>query len=415
MSSRRHHLIRAPTIALSLLVLASQTSVAAQAPARMADAIQQLRAGDAFRALLTLNEVVAQNPNDGGLVARAHALRAMVYLAQEQPERARASAAQAIKADPSFVPSADELNPATMALFESTRVAVPANPEAAGQAAEQAGQFQQAFLSYLSAYQALPNPAPRDDDRRLRERIIRVAQKLGTPPIIPPEAQDHVRKADQLLEAEAVLGGTAGTSTQSAASELSQAIRIAPWWPEATFKLAGVLQKLQRVDDALVNLNLYKLADPQGYAAVTAAKAPAPVAAPAAAPRPAAVAPVVKTGTGTIYIYRTSNFFGGSARGKVDCDGYRMAELQNGRVVTFTAPAGKHLVKIHHDSFEVAVEPGGTYYFRSSIGASSLNSRVVTPDEGVAEIKQKNLKANDTNRVTTTQCTAPAAAPVTKR
>ena len=40
--------------------------------------------------------------------------------------------------------------------------------EKTGQAAQQEGRFQDAFIAYLSAYQALPDPPSAEDDRRLR-------------------------------------------------------------------------------------------------------------------------------------------------------------------------------------------------------------------------------------------------------
>jgi tetratricopeptide (TPR) repeat protein len=394
-------LIRAVMCATALLVSAG--SLIAQ-QARVEDAIRQLNADDAFRAVLTLNDVIAQNPGNAPMIARAHAVRAMAYLTMNQPERAKAAVDLAIKADPAFVPAAADLNSATLALFESARSPAPANAEAAAQAAEKSGQFQQAFLSYLSAYQSLPNPAPLNDDRRLRERIITVVQKLGTAPIVPREAIDHARKADQLLEAEAVLGGSAGASSTSAAAELKEAIRIAPWWPDATFKLATVLQRLQRVDEALLNLNLYKLADPQGAAAAIAARTAAPP--PAAMPtRALPVAP--KAGSATVTVYRSWNYFGSSNRVNIDCNGQRIAELQNSRVVTFKVPAGKHTLKFEgDDEMQVEVEAGRDYYFRSSVGGMGFNTRAVAADEAKAYLKEKTPKANDKKRTMATECKA---------
>lgn len=161
--------------------------------------------------------------------------------------------------------------------------------EAAGETAQQAGRFQDAFEAFVSAYQALPEPPSPNDDRRLRDRIIRTAQRLDAVPAIPLAAREHALKADQLLDAEAILGATAGASSQAAVIELRSALRAAPWWAAPTMKLATTLQKLQRVDEALLNLNLYKLADPVGYLetldrARTPVTTVAPVAPPVSAP-----------------------------------------------------------------------------------------------------------------------------------
>jgi tetratricopeptide (TPR) repeat protein len=399
-----------PPLATALLLAVTLATLPVltfgQAPG-VADAIRQLQAGDAFRALLTLNEVVGQTGLDAQTLARAHAVRAMAYLEMNQPERARAAVDLALKANPGFVPSAADVNSATSALFESAKAPATANPEAAGQAAEQAGQFQQAFLSYLSAYQALPNPAPMNDDRRLRERIITIVQKLGTAPIVPREAIDHARKADQLIEAEAILGGTAGAGSQSAATELRLAVRSAPWWPDAAFKLAQVSQKLQRVDEALLNLTLYRLADPSGYAASVNKTTAAPAATTPAAATPATVP--VPAGTATIHFYRASNYIGSSRRAKIACNGQPMAELQSGRIVSFKAPAGTVTLKLHKDEFPLEVAAGATYYFKVSL---NFDARAVPPEEAAAEVKGK--RANDMKRISSSEC-KPAGAAVPRR
>lgn len=390
--------IRAALIAV-LVIAGGNSAVATQPTPALDEAIQQLRAGDAFRAVLILNDIVAQNPVDPRLVARAHAVRAMAYLTLNQPERAQAAVALARNADPSFVPSAQDVNPATIALFAAAGPGT-SNPEADARFAEQSGNYQQAFLGYLTAYRALPVPAPRADDQRLRERIIRVVQRLPAAPVIPADAQAHARKAGQLLEAEAILGTTSGASSVTAAEELTKALRIAPWWPQATFQLATVQQRLSRVDDALMNLNLYKLADPDGYAKAAARTTPAP---PAARNAVASAASVPPAGFGTVHVYRRYNYIGSASRADVSCDNLRMAALQNRRVVTFKVPAGRHTITVHKDTFELDVVPGAEYFFKTNPGAG-WNTRPVLADEARKEIKDHNLKPNEPKHVTSTEC-----------
>lgn len=384
-----------------VLVLAAGARPAAQPTATLEEAIRQVRAGDPLRALLTLNEVIEQFPGDGRMAARVHAVRAAAFLAMNQPERASAAVEESLKADASLVPSASDVSPATIALFETRRRLSTADPEQTAIAAEQAGEFQQAFVAYLAAYQALPLPPPTADDRRLRERIIRVVQRGGTRPIIPPQALEHARRADQLLEAEAVLGQSGGASSRNALVELRQALRLAPWWPEATFKIATLQQRLQQVDDALANLNLYKLADPEGYAAAIAPKGVAP-AAPAATGPPRMPAAGAKA---TITVYRVSNFFASAVRADIDCNGQNIAELQNGRMIRFTAPAGKVTLKFKGDDpIVLDASPGGEYYFRVGPGASNFNTRAVSAAEAQAYLKEKQPKVNDARRTASSEC-----------
>ena len=387
------------------VIVCSTALMVGQARPSIEEALKQLRAGDPFRAVLTLNEVVSQNPADAPTVARAQAVRAMAFLALKQPERAKSATDLALKADPNYVPAAADVDADTIALFKAALAPAPANSEAAGAAAEKAGRHQDAFLAYLAAYQALPLPTPVSDERRLRERIIRVVGHLSTTPIVPQAARDHARKADQLLEAEAVLGSTGGASSRTAEAELLQALRIAPWWPDATFKLASVQQRMQRVDEALANLNLYKLANPQG--APLSTPAPNTAATPRAVAATAAASVPQPAGRGTIVVVRAWNYIASANRVDIDCNGVRLAELQNGRMFRFTAPAGTVTLKFKgDDALELQVEPGGEYYFRSSPGGLGFNTRQLTKDEGASYLKERKPKPNDAKRTMSTECGA---------
>lgn len=374
------------------------------------EAIRQLEAGDAFRAILTLNEVVGQPGVDAQNLARAHALRAMAFLQQNQPERAQAAVALALKAAPAFAPAPEDVNAQTIALFDAARRPRAVDPEGDARRAEQAGEYQSAFLGYLAAYQALPEPLTATDDRRLRESIIRVVLKLPTPPVVPPAAVEHVRKSDALLEAESILGG-AGASSQTAVIELRQAVRIAPWWPEATFKLAQVSQKLQRVDEALLNLGLYRLADPAGYAASASKANPAARPEPA---RPAVAATVPKAvpATGTILIYRPGQYVGSGIRPKIECGGVKLSELQNGRTLQFTIPAGEQAFRIGGNDVVKTIEAGKTYYYRTKPGGfAGWNVREETAEDAVKEMKDKKIRGNDIKRIFSSECKPGAAVP----
>ena len=298
-------------------------------------------------------------------------------------------------------------------IVRQTSERAEAEPEAAGQAAEEAGRFQQAFVSYLSAYQSLPDPPPAADDRRLREKIIRIVARLSAPPAISPTARAHVAKADELLAGEALLGSSSGTSSLAALAELRQAVRSTPWWAEATLKLATVLQRLQRVDEALLNLNLYQLADPVGYLDMrdrAAAKTPS-AAAPSAPPAAArSMAPA------TFYVYWPKQQRGGGTK-KVRCDAQNVAELRKNRYVALKAAPGTHAVTFDGKDVIVAAEPGAEYYFRASLEGHTQFSqgpvlRQVTAAVGKAEIKEQKTTINDAKKTFSTQCLAAAPVPI---
>jgi tetratricopeptide (TPR) repeat protein len=377
-------------------------------PAALSGGIAQARAGDFLGALLTLGDVVnelAARPAESASLARAHAYRAVAYLGLNQSERARASVRLALAANPGIAVEADEFGPAIVALFAETRQPVAGNPEARGQAAEQAGRWQEAFLAYLNAFQALPASPAAADDQRLREKIITAVSHLDSKPLIPDEARAHLKKADDLVAAEALLGGSGSNATQqAAAAELRQAVRSAPWWGDATFMLATVLQKLQRVDEALLNLNLYRLADPQGYAAAAARTAPKNATEAAAAAAPAPVAPA------TIHVYWQHTVRSLGMKPKLLCDGHHVADLENGRFIVLNTAPGFHVIEFQGRKVSSTFEGGRTSYVRASIGGypAHFSLNLVNPDQAPAEIRDKKITPNDAARTFSAECAGTA-------
>ena len=301
-------LVRRPRVPVLLLLIGCLSGSSmlgrAQEPsaqAGLATGIGQTRAGDFRRALITLSDVIIQvsgEPDASATLARCMrtargpSSASMSHNAHRHPPCWRSASTQtswsmratmAQRSSPCFArrgghplrilkPSADRPNRRVGLRKRSSR--------------------------YLFAFQALPEPPVPADDQRLREKIIGAVQKLNVKPMIPRTARAHLTKAADLLSAEAILGGATSVAAQQAAvAELRQAIRIAPWWTDATFQLATVLQKLQRVDEALLNLNLYKLADPAGYTAAANRAIPTKAGTASIDPEPRAVAPAV------IYVY----------------------------------------------------------------------------------------------------------------
>ena len=393
--------------------------VHAQAPsadAHLAAGIGQIKDGDLFKALLTLNDAVDQlsgRPDQAAVLARTRAYQALAYTLLGQPERAKGFAHLALTADPNIVIDTAEFTPAVAALFDDVRRPATQDHEAAGDAADEAGHSQEAFLAYLRAFQALPEPPAPAADQRLREKVIRVVQKLGTKPLVPQEARNHLTKAQDLVDAEAILGSTAGTASQRAATELRHAIRLAPWWSDAMFRFATVLQKLQRGDEALLNLSLYRVADPEGYAAMIGRATPKNVAdrssttaADAKPVRPA----VVPLGPAVIYVYWPGQARGGG-RPKLLCDGQRVADLNKNHFIVLRTTAGTHTITFRDKAISAAFEAGHDHYIRVSAEGYPVHAvlRVASPDEGAAEMREKQTSPNETKKTYSTECKAVSA------
>lgn len=406
------------SLALFLLIASFLTRpppIGAQAPsaaANLSAAITQLRAGDMFGALLSLNDVVTQltgRPEQYAMLARAHAYRAAAYAGLGQTDRAKEAVTQALKADPQVIVATNDFTPALIALFDEAR-----RPEAAARAADQSGEFGDAFAAFLAAYQALPDPAPAADDRRLREQIIKAVRQLAAAPAIPADAREHLAKADALLEAEAILGSTAGASSQLAETELHKAVRSAPWWPDATFKLASVLQRLQRVDEALLNLTLYKLADPSGYAAAAARVTPATASEKATGPPPGPVpaAAAAANQPAIIYLYYPHNTSSSGSKAKAFCDGQRLGDLENGRFMKLTAAPGTHTIKVGQTVSGVFTG-GEEHYVRVAMWPypAHVTANFALPDVARAEIAEKKIVENDPARTFSAVCSAAGVTP----
>lgn len=387
----------------------------AQAPTSPTDlvtGINQVKAGDYFGALVTLNTVVnelASRIDQLSLVARARAYQALSYALLEQPERAREFATLALAADPNVATDAPEFTPAVAALFTELRQrpAPRQSPEAVGDGAIQAGATQEAFLAYLRAFQALPEPMAATDDQRLREKIVGVVQKMTTKPVVPDDARSHFSKAKDLLDAEAILGGAVGKASDQAAVQLRQAIRLAPWWGDAAFQLATVLQRLNRVDEALVNLGIYRIADPAGFAARAGRAAPRDPATPAATAGAAKPA-----GPALLYIYWPEQQRGGG-RQKLFCNGQQVADLQNNRYVVLRAAPGTHDLAFRDKHVPAVVDADRVYHFRTSIEghwqfAMGPEIRLIANDAAKAEMSQQEMKVNDARRTRSAECAAPS-------
>ena len=143
----------------------------------------------------------------------------------------------------------------------------PSDREAAGLAAEQAGQLRPALDNYVAALQALPDPPPDDADRRLRERIIKVALKLDPPPAVSNEAQQRLTSGQAAAKSAQI-----PKELKAAASEFQSALRIAPWLASGYFNLGDVQEKLRDYPAAARSFELYLLAAPSAQDAQSVQK-----------------------------------------------------------------------------------------------------------------------------------------------
>ena len=99
---------------------------------------------------------------------------------------------------------------------------------------------------------------PSEADALLRERIIRLALALTPPVEVSEAAHQHFHRARVVMDSSSTpaAGGLA-------LNELAAALDEAPWWPDAYFESAGLLEKTGKPADAAAALDLYLVADPK--------------------------------------------------------------------------------------------------------------------------------------------------------
>jgi tetratricopeptide (TPR) repeat protein len=148
----------------------------------------------------------------------------------------------------------------TSLLLNVDETAKLATVEQSGEVAEQAGNLRGAFDTYVAAIASLPLGASGEAEESLRERIVKLAARLNPRPSLPEDANRHFAYGLAAIDE----GKKSGDSSNldEAIDELHQAVRIAPWWPDAYFNLGIVLEMRERYGDATRNLKLYLLAAP---------------------------------------------------------------------------------------------------------------------------------------------------------
>lgn len=130
----------------------------------------------------------------------------------------------------------------------------------AGQSQEKSGNLVAAFTLYQAALADLPPNTTGPEVDSLRQNIFALATKLSPRPAIPDDAQRYFFGSQAALEEWKDNGDTA--KLDDAVEQLNEALRIAPWWPEAYFNRGLVLEDRGRYADAVESFKLYLLAAP---------------------------------------------------------------------------------------------------------------------------------------------------------
>jgi tetratricopeptide (TPR) repeat protein len=110
---------------------------------------------------------------------------------------------------------------------------------------------QEILNQYISDLQKNPN------DNALREKIIKLAQQLQPPPVVPEETIKYEGRAEA-----AVRNAKTPEDYLDASKEYMKTLLLAPWVASYYFNLGVVLEKAGKPDEAIKSLRLYLLAAP---------------------------------------------------------------------------------------------------------------------------------------------------------
>lgn len=106
----------------------------------------------------------------------------------------------------------------TLILLSGSPTITSADNLALGQQAEQIGNLRQALSHYVEALKTDEN------NQQLREKVIKLAQKIQPPPAIPEEVHRHMARGEAFLEA-----ADDSEGFQRSANEFQSASKAAPW------------------------------------------------------------------------------------------------------------------------------------------------------------------------------------------
>lgn len=117
--------------------------------------------------------------------------------------------------------------------------------------------------------------------------------------------------------------------------------------------------------------------------------------------QPAAQAEIAK-----VYFYRYKQYAGSALSPSVYCDEAELARMENGRYFTVKLAPGKHTFRSNdkQSGVEVDLKPGQEYFLRVELVAGFMKGHgrvvAVVPEQARYELKAKNLKPLDADKVT---------------
>lgn len=124
---------------------------------------------------------------------------------------------------------------------------------AAGDQAVREGRSAEALALYVAALsKACDVGGAVEQD--LRVKIVRYAASLPQPPALPETAREHLVRSSYLLKK--------GQDIGLVEKEMTEALRIAPWWVEGYFNLGQLQAEQSKFDQAERNLRLFVAAAP---------------------------------------------------------------------------------------------------------------------------------------------------------
>jgi tetratricopeptide (TPR) repeat protein len=138
-------------------------------------------------------------------------------------------------------------------LILSTSTVADVPEESSAIVAEQGGKYKEALSQYMLALSKAVSST--EDDRRIRESILKLVMKMSPQPSLPEEAERRLMRGRSYAK---LAQDKEGYSR--AANEFRDAIGLAPWYTDGYFNLAVVSEKSGNYSEATRNLKLYLVA-----------------------------------------------------------------------------------------------------------------------------------------------------------
>lgn len=133
--------------------------------------------------------------------------------------------------------------------------ALSADEETLSRQVEEAGNYREALNYYVSALQKTPEGSSKDSE--LREKIIKLSQKIQPPPALTEDAKRHMARGQGAIKA-----AKSQEDWADAVKEYEKAVYFAPWYADAYYNLGVARDKAGQFDGAIWALKMYLLVKP---------------------------------------------------------------------------------------------------------------------------------------------------------